>query len=45
MELKLPDLGEGVMEGEIVKWHVKPGDKVLEDQVDKKEGHDKYNKD
>jgi pyruvate dehydrogenase E2 component (dihydrolipoamide acetyltransferase) len=33
MELKLPDLGEGVMEGEIVKWHVKPGDKVLEDQV------------
>jgi pyruvate dehydrogenase E2 component (dihydrolipoamide acetyltransferase) len=33
MELKLPDLGEGVMEGEIVKWHVKPGDKVVEDQV------------
>jgi pyruvate dehydrogenase E2 component (dihydrolipoamide acetyltransferase) len=33
MELKLPDLGEGVMEGEIVKWHVKPGDSILEDQV------------
>ena len=24
---------EGVMEGEIVKWHVKPGDVVKEDQV------------
>lgn len=33
MELKLPDLGEGVMEGEIVKWHVKPGDAIKEDQV------------
>ncbi len=33
MDLKLPDLGEGVLEGEIVKWHVKAGDKVSEDQV------------
>lgn len=33
MDLKLPDLGEGVMEGEVVKWLVKPGDKVTEDQV------------
>lgn len=30
-EFKLPDLGEGVMEGEIVKWHVKPGDVIAED--------------
>src|SRR6478609_4601191 len=33
MDLKLPDLGEGVMEGEVVKWRVKPGDQVTEDQV------------
>ncbi|MGF1469240.1 MAG: dihydrolipoamide acetyltransferase family protein [Sandaracinaceae bacterium] len=31
-EFKLPDIGEGVMEGEIVAWHVNPGDPVTEDQ-------------
>ena len=31
-EFKLPDLGEGVVEGEIVQWLVAPGDVVGEDQ-------------
>jgi pyruvate dehydrogenase E2 component (dihydrolipoamide acetyltransferase) len=31
-EFKLPDLGEGVVEGEIVKWLVNEGDALSEDQ-------------
>lgn len=32
MEFRLPELGEGVHEGELVKWRVKPGDDVKYDQ-------------
>jgi len=31
-EFRLPDIGEGVVEGELVAWLVKPGDSLVEDQ-------------
>jgi pyruvate dehydrogenase E2 component (dihydrolipoamide acetyltransferase) len=32
-QFKMPDIGEGIHEGEIVKWFIKAGDKVQEDDV------------
>ncbi|MFF4418782.1 dihydrolipoamide acetyltransferase family protein [Streptosporangium sp. NPDC001559] len=32
-EFKLPDVGEGLLEAEIVRWHVKPGDPVKVNQI------------
>ncbi|MGB6584040.1 MAG: dihydrolipoamide acetyltransferase family protein [Streptosporangiaceae bacterium] len=32
-EFKLPDVGEGLTEADIVAWHVKPGDRVEDGQI------------
>ena len=32
-EFKLPDVGEGLTEADIVAWHVKPGDAVEDGQI------------
>ncbi|GAA2655355.1 dihydrolipoamide acetyltransferase family protein [Streptomyces lunalinharesii] len=32
-EFKMPDVGEGLTEAEILKWYVKPGDTVADGQV------------
>jgi 2-oxoisovalerate dehydrogenase E2 component (dihydrolipoyl transacylase) len=31
--IKVPDVGEGIAEVELVQWHVRPGDTVAEDQA------------
>ena len=33
IDFKMPDIGEGVAEGEIISWKVEAGDAVIEDQV------------
>jgi len=32
-DFRLPDLGEGLAEAEVIAWHVKPGDHVTVDQI------------
>src|SRR5262245_60144152 len=29
---KMPDIGEGVVEGEVIEWLKKPGDKIAQDE-------------
>jgi 2-oxoisovalerate dehydrogenase E2 component (dihydrolipoyl transacylase) len=32
-EFKLPDLGEGTIDAEVIEWHVRPGHRVAEDDI------------
>ncbi|HEX5568270.1 MAG TPA: biotin/lipoyl-containing protein, partial [Streptomyces sp.] len=32
-EFRMPDVGEGLTEAEILKWYVQPGDTVTDGQV------------
>src|SRR3984957_4718159 len=32
-EFKLPDVGEGLTEADIVRWHVRPGDQITVNQI------------
>src|ERR1022692_4482546 len=32
-QFRLPDVGEGLTEADIVKWHVQPGDRVAVNQI------------
>ena len=32
-QFRLPDVGEGLTEAEILTWHVKPGDSVKVNQI------------
>src|SRR5580698_7215407 len=32
-EFKLPDVGEGLTEADIIRWHVHPGDQVTVNQI------------
>jgi 2-oxoisovalerate dehydrogenase E2 component (dihydrolipoyl transacylase) len=31
--IKMPDIGEGIAEVELVEWRIQPGDTVTEDQI------------
>jgi 2-oxoisovalerate dehydrogenase E2 component (dihydrolipoyl transacylase) len=33
LTIRMPDLGEGIAEVELVEWRVRPGDRVAEDQI------------